>query len=130
MKESDRSFRFGNSDLMVDVSWYQLAGGLGMLLMGFSLAQILVILSIFPSPWVLQLSQLVRWGRHSLLSVVLLGMPFRLLEGLLFLLRWLVGKLVLLGLGVRGKPWHEMERAAHLVEKTSVKKTSIDTTYI
>ncbi len=31
--------------------------------------------------------------------MVLLGMPFRLLEGLLFLLRWLVGNQVLLGLG-------------------------------
>jgi hypothetical protein len=61
-----------------------------------------VVLSIFPGTWVLQLSQLVRWGRHDLLTVMLLYVPFRLLESLLFLLGWLVGDQVLLGL--RGVP--------------------------
>jgi hypothetical protein len=72
------------------------------LLVGLSWTQVLVVLSIFPGTWVLQLSQLVRWGRHDLLNVMLLYVPLRLLESLLFMLGWLVGDQVLLGL--RGMP--------------------------
>jgi hypothetical protein len=61
-----------------------------------------VVLSIFPGTWVLQLSQLLRRGRHDLLTVMLLCVPFRLLVGLLFMLWRLVGDQVLLGL--RGVP--------------------------